>query len=64
MMFLLLLLPMALLGIVLAGMSWRARHRRAALVMAGIGLLCTILSAGILLAGLYFYQTLPAHLIG
>ncbi len=64
MMFLLLLLPMALLGAVLAGLSWRARHRRAALVMAGIGLVCAVLSAGILLGGFCLYQALPGHLIG
>jgi hypothetical protein len=64
MMFLLLLLPMALLGTVLAWLSWRARHRRAALVMAGVSLVCAILSAGVLLAGLFLYQSLPSHIAG
>jgi hypothetical protein len=64
MMFLLLLIPLALLGVVLAGLSWRARQRRTALVMAGISLVCTVLSAGILLAGLLLYQALPVQITG
>ena len=64
MMFLLLLIPLALLGAVLAWLCWRARQRRAALVMAGISLVCTVLSAGIFLAGLLLYQALPVQIAG
>lgn len=64
MMFLLLLIPMALLGAILAWMSWRARHRRAALVMAGVSLVCTVLSAGILLGSLLLFQALPPNFTG
>ena len=59
MMFLLLLVPLALLGAVLAWMSWRARQRRVALTMAGISLVCTLLSLGILVAGFVLYAALP-----
>jgi len=58
MMFLILLIPIAILGAVLAWMSWRVRHRRVALVMAGISLVSSALSVAILVAGLFFYETL------
>ena len=64
MMFLLLLLPLALLGAVLAWMSWRARQRRVALVMAGVSLVCVVLSAGIIVAALLLYQALPVQITG
>jgi hypothetical protein len=64
MMFLLLLIPLALLGAVLAWLSWRARQRRAALVMAAVGLVCAVLSVGLILAGLLLYQALPVQITG
>lgn len=64
MLFLLLLIPMTLLGAVLAWMSWRARHRRAALVMAGICLVCSVLSVILLIASFLLYEALPPHLVG
>lgn len=57
-MFLVLLVPMALLGAILAWMSWRARHRRVALVMAGLSLVCSGVSAVLLLAGLFLCRAL------
>ena len=59
MMFLLFLVPMAILGALLAWMSWRARHRQVALTMAGVCLVCTLLSLGILVAGFVLYEALP-----
>lgn len=64
MMFLLLLVPLALLCAVLAWMSWRARHRQVALVMAGVSLVCTGVSAGIILAGIFLYESLQWPLAG
>lgn len=58
MIFLLLLIPMALLCAILAGMSWRVRQRRVSLVLAGMSLLCSGLAAGIFLAGLFLVRAL------
>ena len=64
MMFLLLLIPLALLGAVLAWMSWRARQCRVALLMVGVSLVCAVVSAGIIVGALLLYQALPAHMAG
>lgn len=58
MMFLILLVPLAILGAVLAWMSWRVRHRQVALVMAAISLVSSILSVAIIMTGLFFYDAL------
>jgi uncharacterized membrane protein YozB (DUF420 family) len=58
MMFLILLIPLAILGAVLAWMSWRVRHRQVALVMAAISLVSSILSVAIIMTGLFFYDAL------
>lgn len=58
MMFLILLIPLAILGAILSWMSWRARHRRVALAMASFCLVCSVLSLGIILAGIFFYEAL------
>jgi len=58
MMFLILSVPLAILGAVLAWMSWRARHRQVALVMVSICLVFSLLSVAIILGGLFFYQAL------
>lgn len=58
MLFLILLVPLTLLGAILAWMCWRARQRRVALIMAGISLVCAGVSAAILLVGLFLYDAL------
>jgi len=58
MLFLILLVPLTLLGAILAWMCWRARQRRVALVMAGLSLVCTGISAAFLLVGLFLYDAL------
>jgi len=58
MLFLLLLVPMALLGATLAWLCWRARQRRVALVLAGISLASAGVSAVLLLAGFFLYGAL------
>ncbi|HKK01799.1 MAG TPA: hypothetical protein VJ955_06485 [Desulfuromonadales bacterium] len=57
-MLLFLLVPMTLLCAVLAWMSWRASHRRVALTMAGVSLVCLILSAGTVWGSYYLYEAL------
>ena len=64
MMFLLFLIPIALLGAVLAWMSWRVRQRRVALVMAGVSLVCVVVSTGIIVAALLLYHALPDQIAG
>jgi hypothetical protein len=58
MLFLLLLLPIALLSAILAWMCWRARQHQVALVMFGICLVCSGLSIGMILTSLIFYEML------
>lgn len=57
-MFLVLLIPMTLLCAALTSMSWRANHRQVALIMAGVSLVCLILSAGTIFGGYYLYEVL------
>jgi hypothetical protein len=64
MLFLVLLIPLAFLGAVLAWMSWCARHRKVALAMVGISLVSSGLSIGIILACFYFYQTFQVAAAG
>ena len=63
-MILLLLVPLAVLGAVLAWLSWRARQRRIALALAGFCLLCSGLSAGILVFSWLLYEALPPSVTG
>lgn len=58
MLFLILLIPLAILGAVLAWMSWRVSHRQVALVMAAISLVSSVLSVAIIVTGLFFYDAL------
>lgn len=64
MMFLLLLVPLAVLCAVLAWMSWRARHRQVALIMAGVSLVCSGLSVGIILAAIILYDAVQWPMAG
>ena len=57
-MFLVLLIPMTLLCAALTWMSWRANHRQVALIMAGVSLVCLILSVGTVFGGYYLYEVL------
>ncbi len=64
MLFLILLIPMTLLGAVLTTICWRARQRRVALVMAGIALACAGVSAVLLFAGLFLCDALQRSTAG
>jgi len=64
MLFLIFLVPIAILGAVVAWMCWRARQRQIAVIMASISLVCTGLSVGIVIAGLFFYEALQTPLAG
>jgi len=64
MLFLLLLVPMTLLGAILAWLCWRARQRRVALVLAGISLASAGVSAVLILAGLFLYDALQLPAFG
>jgi len=58
MLFLIFLVPIAILGAVLAWMCWRARQRQVALVMTAVSLVCSGLSLAIILTGFFFYEAL------
>jgi len=58
MLFLIFLVPIAILGAVLAWMCWRARQRHVALVMTAVSLVCSGLSLAIILTGFFFYEAL------
>jgi len=58
MLFLLLLLPAIALGWVLAWLSWRARHRRVALTIAGFSLLGSAAVAALVCASWIFIEGL------
>lgn len=64
MLFLILLVPIAILGAIVAWMCWRAKQRQVAFIMAGISLVCSGLSIGIIVASLFFYQALESPLAG
>lgn len=58
MLFLIFLVPIAILCAVIAWMCWHARQRQVALVMTAVSLVCSGLSLVIILTGLFFYQAL------
>jgi len=64
MLFLILLVPIAILGAVVAWLCWKARQRQVAVIMASISLVCTGLSLGIIVASLFFYEALQSPLAG
>ena len=59
MLFLIFLIPIAILGAIIAWKCWRAKHPQVALVVAAVSLVCTALSIGIFCLGLFLYQALP-----
>ncbi|MDW7646379.1 MAG: hypothetical protein SCI25_15225 [Desulfuromonadales bacterium] len=62
MLFLMLLIPLAILCSILAWLSWRARHRKVALVMVGISLFSTSICVVTIISSIYFYQALEKSL--
>ena len=62
MLFLLLLIPIAILCALLAWLSWRARHPKVALVMVGISLFSSTICVITIISSIYFYQALEKSL--
>ncbi|BCA79688.1 hypothetical protein [Desulfuromonas sp. AOP6] len=62
MLFLLLLIPIAILCAILAWLSWRARHRKVALVMVGISLFSSTICIVTIIGSVFFYQALEKSL--
>lgn len=56
MLFLLLLVPLVLICLSLAWVTWRAGHPKIALVMTLISLLCAALAVGIAVTGAYVFN--------
>jgi len=62
MLFLMLLIPIAILCAILSWLSWRASHPKVALVMAGISLFSSTICVATIVGSVFFYQALEKSL--